>query len=81
VVYERFVLCSMGCSLRVAGSCAVEARVGVVVIGVGIAVLEGGLGGMLDVAEQLDVRAAAPKLFTVLSVLPSCRVGDEDASI
>jgi hypothetical protein len=44
---------------------------------VGMAVPEGGVGGLLGVVEQLDVGAAAPKAPIAECIEILCRVGDE----
>lgn len=70
---SSFSLCSMGCGrLGRAASWLERER-----WHVGKAVSEGGVGGLLGVAERLDVGAVAPKLWQWLRASISCRVGDE----
>jgi hypothetical protein len=48
---------------------------------IGMAVPEGGVSGLLDVVELLDVGAAAPKALSVECFETLCRVGDEVVSM
>jgi hypothetical protein len=59
VVYKQFVLCSLGYGwLRRAAPWLERER-----WYVGMVVPEGGVGGLLGVAELLDVRVVAPEVF------------------
>jgi hypothetical protein len=64
VVYEWFALCSLGCGVlsRAALWLMCERWY------VGMAVPEGGVGGLLGEAEWLDVGAAAPNFGSVESI-------------
>jgi hypothetical protein len=59
VVCERFTLCSLGCGWLSRAASWLECERWYV----GMAVPEGGAGGLLGVAERLDVGAATPKLW------------------
>jgi hypothetical protein len=62
VVCERFTLCSLGCGWLSPAVSWLECERWYV----GMAVSKGGAGGLLDVAERLDVGAVAPEAFGML---------------
>jgi hypothetical protein len=77
MVYEWFSLCNLGYGWL--GRAALRLKLERWYVGA--AVLEGGVGGLPGVVEQLDVGAAAPKALSVECVETFCRVGDEVVSI
>jgi hypothetical protein len=77
MVYERFSLCSLGYGWLGHAVLQLELERWYV----GMAVLEGGGGGLPGIVEQLDVGAVAPKALSVECVETFCRVGDEVISM
>jgi hypothetical protein len=77
VVYEQFALSSLGCGLLGCAALWLDFKRWYV----GIAVLEGGVGGLPGAIQQLDVGAASPKALSAECIETLCRVGDEVVSM